>query len=184
MQVHKLNNCQINFGTLARCENLYKFSDTQNKYAEEIETQMRQPLEKFNGKTAEDYYKSKGYDFLIMPIQKDRIKVKGYIESKMMSEPIFIGTYGEENRFKLSDVEKKLPSEKTDKPRRPKKFYICAYAFLLSALTATILLTNNNTKLNKTPIKKVDTIETIKNKTDSVLSDTTLKKNIFKTIKR
>ena len=75
MQVQTINNQnnKTSFGAIYYPKNI-KFNKVQEPIAEAIKKAMREPLQKFEGETAEGFYKSKELDFEIKP----RNDEKGY----------------------------------------------------------------------------------------------------------
>ena len=57
MQVQAINNNQPSFGAIFQPKKII-FNKVQEPIADAIKQAMREPLQKFKGKTAEEFYKS------------------------------------------------------------------------------------------------------------------------------
>ena len=119
MQTGSVNfqNNQPNFGAVVRLNRFSKFSDVQNKIADDIEAKLKMPLDRYHGMTAEKFHKAKGYDFVIKPSRKnvkvDVFAYKNYAcvteyrakASKKSETPVSLGTYGNGSDFYPSVVD-------------------------------------------------------------------------------
>ena len=185
MQVQAVNtqNNQTSFGAIFYPKNV-KFNKVQEPIAETIKNALREPLYKFKGKTAERFYKSKGYDFGIEPYRNHSVYLTAY---KGMEETgtgvnrkysymdyVRIGEYGRKSDFRISDIETGI-KEKTAKD-------LGFIAVALTAITSLLLIATLSFKekfygTTKPLIEKIDNVA----KAKVALPDST---KVLKTIKK
>jgi len=186
MQVQAVNtqNNQTSFGAIFYPKNI-KFNKVQEPIANAIKQAMREPLYKFKGKTAERFYKSKGYDFGIEPYRNHSVYLTAY---KGMEETgtgvnrkysymdyVRIGEYGRKSDFRISDIETGI-KEKTAKD----------LGFIAVALTglATLILCatlRGEQKMQEATKPLIENVDSVANKAKAVLPDST---KVLKTIKK
>ena len=190
MQVQAVNtqNNQTSFGAIYQPKNV-KFNKIQEPIAEAIKKALREPLYKFKGKTAEGFYKSKGYDFGIEPYRNHSVYLTAY---KGMEETgtgvnrkysymdyVRIGEYGRKSDFRISDIETGI-KEKTAKD-------LGFIAVALTAITSLLLISvlSLNKKIQETTKPLIENVDSVANKAKSVLPDTTaVNTKVLKVIKK
>lgn len=176
MQIQAINtNKNFGFGTIYRPKDV-NFNESQESIADKIKAAMREPLPKFNGNTAEAFYKSKGLDFEIEPHTKESVYLNAYTNMKEIgtgkdrsftySDFVNIGEYDKDSDFRVSDIETSLKI----------KLYNGAYllAIFLAAVLAMCTIAFGRIKFTKhSPEGKPFTefVDSIANKTQSIQKD-------------
>lgn len=122
MKAQMINNNQLSFSAIYAPKNV-KFSSKQEKVCNTIKSAMREPLVRFNGETAENFYKSKGYDFEIIPFSDDSVYLTVYRGMREIgvgtdrahtySNFANIGQYDSLSEFNISDIANRI-REKTE----------------------------------------------------------------------
>ena len=86
MQVCPINNNQVNFTSVVRLCDKKEYSVLQNKTADDIEALMKRPTPFLNGKSPNDFYSNKGYDFgIVSCYDHKRVNLIGYKEAKNLT---------------------------------------------------------------------------------------------------
>ena len=166
------------------------FNKVQKPVADAIKNALREPLHKFKGKTPEDFYKSKGYDFGIEPYYGNSVYLtayKGMEETGVGADKkckkysyldyVRIGEYGRKSDFKISDVESKIKN-KTWADGMLKALLISAVCGMLTTVGLTV-----KESINTEPL--TEKVDSVTNKAKTVLPDTTaVNTKILKTIKK
>ncbi len=190
MQVQTINshNNQLSFGRIYLQKNAL-WNPDQKTIASAIKKSMKEPLQKFNGQTAEKFYKSQGLDFKIAPHTDNTVSLTAYkglkstgIGSKRKytySEIIRIGEYDKKSKFKISDIESKTKEKYTSYFELAVIFTIIT--FVISAFAFQKPLSKFAERLQS----KTELIDSTTNKAKTVLPDTTgVKTKVLKTIKK
>ena len=120
MQVSSINNYnnQPKFSALYKPQGV-QYNEAQERIFKTIKETFQKKSSKFNGESAEDFYKSKEkLDFIIEPEQSDVLRVDAYkrlrergigIDKYHTYDSSFVvGRYNESNPFQLGDVDKSL----------------------------------------------------------------------------
>ena len=191
MQVQAINiqNNQTSFGGIFYPKNV-NFNKVQKPVAEAIKKALREPLQKFNGKTAEDFYKSKGYDFGIEPYRSHSVYLtayKGMEETGVSTDKkckkysyldyVRIGEYGRKSDFKVSDVTKEI-SNKTWTNGMVTALVVSTICGILTTVGLTV-----KESISTEPL--TEKVDSVTNKAKAVLPDTTaINTKILKTIKK
>lgn len=170
MQIPAVTNHDhnTNFGHIYIPQNI-KFNEAQEKISKMIQNTMRKPIEQFNGKTAEGFYKeTKGIDFNISPHNNDSVYLTAYKGLREIgvgkergvtySEHINIGEYDSQSTFNINDIEVGIKDKKhTD---RAATF---AFALLPAFAVTTIFLS----AINKAPNKVQEAVKPLTEKADT-----------------
>ncbi|MGN0031558.1 MAG: hypothetical protein ACI37Q_06365 [Candidatus Gastranaerophilaceae bacterium] len=183
MQVQTINTYNnLTFGAIYKPKNL-KFNKVQEPISEAIMTAMRKPLQKFKGATAEDFYKSKGYDFEITPHSENSVYLTAYKNMREIgtgkdrgltySDFVNIGEYDKDSEFRVPDIETGLEA---------KRFSDTLLSIMFAAAVlamAVIGLTKVKSSSGVKPMTEF--VDSVANNVKTVLSDTT---KVLKTIKK
>ena len=190
MQVQAVNtqNNQTSFGAIFYPKNI-KFNKVQEPIAETIKNALREPLQKFKGKTAEGFYESKGYDFSIEPYFSNSVSLTAYKGMKEIGtgvnrrytylDRVYIGEYDKNSEFRISDIETSMK----DKLKSDLGFVAVA----LTAITSLLLISalSIKEKFYGTTKPLIENVDSVANKAKAVLPDTTaVKTKILKAIKK
>lgn len=179
MQIQAINNRnkQTNFGAVYQPSNV-KWNKLQKPIVSSIQKALREPLQKFNGQTAEGFYKSnKNIDFMLESDTNNSVLVRGLknVRSKIIgTEEIIqeessfrIGSYDNyNNSFHVDDIEKSYKEDKRDNILSTANFLIVGLCIALVALNGPITKAIHKSK------PSVESVDSISNKTKTVLSDT------------
>ncbi len=175
MNVQAINtqNNQTSFGAIYQPKNI-NFSKVQEPIVEVITKAMREPLQKFKGKTTEKFYKSKGFDFGISPTPNHMESVSLYAYKEMKEtgrgvdrhytcqDSVFIGEYDKNSEFRVSDIETSIK----DKTKRDLAFIFAALIPIVSAIIG--LTTNLKQKTQEITKPLIENTDSIANKAKAV----------------
>ena len=178
----------VSFGAIFYPKNI-RFNKVQEPIADAITKALREPLYKFKGKTAERFYKSKGYDFGIEPYWTDSVHLTAYkgmeetgtgVDRRYTySDKLYIGEYDKKSEFRVSDIETRI------KDKRKSDLGFIAVA--LTAITSVLLISalSIKEKFYGTTKPLIENVDSVANKAKSVLPDTTgVNTKILKAIKK
>ena len=181
----------MSFGTIYQPKNV-NFNKVQKTIANAIKQAMKEPSQKFKGKTAEKFYKSNGLDFIISPQNSESVSLSAYRGMKGIgvgvnrrytySDSIYIGEYDENSKFRVSDIESGIKEKK----EVDSGFFAVALFGIAAILAWTLRLsTNSEQKMQETTKPLIENVDSVANKAKAVLSDTTaVKTKVLKTIKK
>ena len=190
MQVQAINtqNNQPSFGAIFQPKNV-NFNKVQEPIAEAIKNALREPLQKFKGKTAEGFYESKGLDFEITPYKSKSVSLTAYKGIKEIGtgvnrrytylDRVYIGEYDKNSEFRVSDIDTRI-----------KDIHKSDLGFIAVALTgiATLILCatlRGEQKMQEATKPLIENVDSVANKAKAVLPDTTaVKTKVLKTIKK
>ena len=105
---------ELSFGAIFQPKKV-NFNKVQEPISDSIKKAMRESVEKFKGQTAERFYKSKGLDFILSPRTSESVSLSAFRGLKetdggvdkgcTFSDRIYIGEYGKNSEFRISDIE-------------------------------------------------------------------------------
>ena len=187
MQVQAINNNQPSFGAIYQPKNI-NFNKVQEPIFEAIKKAMREPLQKFKGKTAEGFYESKGLDFEIAPYKSTSVSLTAYKGIKEIGtgvdrrytylDRLYIGEYDHNSGFKVSDIEARLKEKKGE----DSGFFAVALFGVVAVLALTLRLsTPSERKIQETTKPLIENVDSVVNKAKAVLPDSV---KVLKTIKK
>lgn len=175
MQVQAVNN-KTSFGAIYQPID-FNFNKFQEPIADAIKKAMREPLHKFNGKTAEGFYKSKGLDFEIAPHSSESVYLTAYKGMKEIgrgvdrehtySDFINIGEYDKNSEFRISDIESAI---------KDKKVSDFGFGLIFAALIGLISVLGlgnrisrlSNSKMQETTKPLIENVDSIANKAKAI----------------
>ena len=172
MKAQMINNNQLSFSAIYAPKNV-KFSPKQEKVCNTIKSAMREPLERFNGETAENFYKSQGYDFEIIPFSDDSVYLTGYRGMREIgvgtdrahtySNFANIGQYDSSSVFNIDDIADGIK----EKNRSDRSLAAMFLMLPLAIVTMCILSLFDNKSANKAQdVQKplIENVDSIANK--------------------
>lgn len=184
MQVQAINNNQTSFGAIFQPKNV-NFNKVQEPVADAITKALREPLQKFKGKTAEGFYESKGFDFEITPYKSKTVSLTAYKGMKEIGtgvdrrytylDRVYIGEYAQNSEFRVSDIEAGIKEKKGQD--------LGFVAVALTAITSLLLISalSLKGKFQETTKPLIEKVDSVANKAKAVLPDST---KVLKTIKK
>lgn len=191
MQVQAINtqnNKNTSFGAIYQPKNI-NFNKVQEPILEAITKALREPLQKFKGKTVEGFYESKGLDFEITPYKSKSVSLTAYKGMKEIgtgvdrrytySDRVYIGEYDQNSEFRVSDIETRIK----DKHKSDLAFITVAITAISSLLLISALSFKDKFQTTTKPL--IENVDSVANKAKAVLPDTTaVKTKVLKTIKK
>ncbi len=122
MKVQPINiqNTKLNFGMLYKTDT--KYTNNQNAIINDIKKTMEEPLQQFNGQTAENFYKNKKYDFIAEPDKNESVLLRGFknlrshgigVNRELYADAVFtVGTFDLQNPLNVDDIKTSLKNAK------------------------------------------------------------------------
>jgi len=166
----------VSFGAIYQQRNV-KWTIAQKQVISEIKKTLREPLPEFNGKTAENYYKSKGLDFGLFQHNKKSVYLTACKRAKQVadgknkkiifSDSAGIGIYDKDTKFKVSDI-KSLTYDKY--------FRGAAFSAIFAMLAITLseaMFDNPISKFARKHIPYTEVTDSTADKTKSASPDST-----------
>ena len=153
-----------------------EWTQTQEPIVKDIKKALRESSPEFNGQTAEDFYKSKGYDFKISPYTTKTVELTALYGLKEVGTgvdkehtslgSVSIGKYDGRVPFTVSDISKSFKDKRTQE-----MLFIPAVVMMGLAFLAAIFHKPINRTFEKVMPKTV-VVDSIA-KTAGIKSDTT-----------
>ena len=178
MQIQAINNRnkQTNFCAVYQPSNV-KWNRLQKPIVSSIQKAMRKPLQKFNGQTAEGFYKSnKNIDFMLEPDTNNSILVRGLknVRSKFVGkehiiqeeDSFRIGVYNRNSKpFEIDDIEKGHKAAKKEDILTTVNMLLIGLCMALIAFNKPIMKVMHKSK------PAVEVVDSISTNIKSVISD-------------
>lgn len=182
MQVYKTSNCndKSSFGSIfePRC---LKLNESQKIIVSSIKKAMQEPLKKYKGESAVEYYKNRGFDFEISPLLDDTVTLSAYKDMRKIftdkglfsvySDQIRIGEYNINSEFKISDIDSRYRKNKL------KNVFIAVLFSIIG--TGMLAAGHNQDKITKI-MSDSNVVNIFKNKTKAVFPEATKVLNAFR----